>query len=78
MRRLWIAFGLVIFLSFLELSWMGMRIHQAAPPIAHKVVTTDGQIVVDSGVIQAEQNVWQTPGWYGSGIDLGTWQLRRT
>lgn len=68
MRRLWLFFGVVLLLSFVVLGWIGKRIYQEAPPIADKVVTTDGQIVVQEGEIQAGQNVWQSLG----GMEVGS------
>ena len=68
MKRLWIFFALVMVVSFLVLGWIGTRIYQEVPPIAAKVVTTDGAVVVDEGEIAAGQNVWQTLG----GMEVGS------
>ncbi|MCA8991907.1 MAG: nitric-oxide reductase large subunit [Planctomycetaceae bacterium] len=68
MKRLWILFGLVIFVSFLVLGWIGSRIYQEAPPIPDRVVTTDGTVVIDEGQILAGQNVWQSLG----GMEVGS------
>ena len=68
MKRLWILFGFVLVVSFAVLGWIGTRIYQEAPPIADKVVTTDGQVVIDEGKIQAGQNVWQSLG----GMEVGS------
>jgi nitric oxide reductase subunit B len=68
MRRLWILFLLVMVLSFAVLGWIGTRIYQEAPPIADKVITTDGRVVIDTGQIQAGQNVWQSLG----GMEVGS------
>ena len=68
MRKLWIGFTLVLFVSFLILGWIGTRIYEDRPPIPVKVVTTDGQIVIDTGEIQAGQNVWQSLG----GMEVGS------
>jgi len=54
--------------SFLILGWIGTRIYQEAPPIAAKVVTTDGAVVIDDGEIAAGQNVWQSMG----GMEVGS------
>ncbi|MBC7968395.1 MAG: nitric-oxide reductase large subunit [Fuerstia sp.] len=68
MKRLWIGFTLVLFVSFLVLGWIGTRIYEGAPPIPEKVVTTSGQVVIDAGEIQAGQNVWQSLG----GMEVGS------
>lgn len=68
MRRLWIAFTLVMVLSFLVLGWIGTRIYQEMPPLPVRVVTTEGKVVVNDGEIQAGQNVWQSLG----GMEVGS------
>ena len=62
MRRLWIAFALVLILSFIVLGWIGTRIYQEMPPIPEKIMMTDGQTLFGSGEITAGQNVWQLQG----------------
>ncbi|WP_321476248.1 nitric-oxide reductase large subunit [uncultured Paludibaculum sp.] len=68
MKRLWIAFGAVLVLSFSVLGWIGTRIYQEAPPIPAGVVTTDGQRVFGPGDIPDGQNVWQAMG----GMEVGS------
>src|SRR5690606_7439399 len=68
MKRLWQLFAGVIILSFAVLSWIGTRIYQEMPPLPDKVVTTAGDVVIDSGEIQAGQNVWQSLG----GMQVGS------
>jgi nitric oxide reductase subunit B len=68
MARLWTAFALVLLVSFAVLGWIGTRIHEEAPPIVHRVVTTEGKTVIDSGEIRAGQNVWQSLG----GMEVGS------
>jgi len=68
MKRLWIAFSVVMVLSFLVLGWIGTRIYQEMPPLPAKVVTTEGQVLIDEGEVQAGQNVWQTLG----GMEVGS------
>ena len=68
MKRLWIAFSLVMVMSFLVLGWIGTRIYQEMPPLPAKVVTTEGTVVVDEGEIPAGQNVWQSLG----GMEVGS------
>jgi nitric oxide reductase subunit B len=68
MRRLWLLFVVVLVVSFAVLGWIGTRIYQEAPPIADKVVTRDGKVVIDTGEIEAGQNVWQSMG----GMEVGS------
>ena len=68
MRRLWIAFALVLIVSFAILGWIGTRIYQEMPPLADQVVTTTGETVFERGDIIAGQNVWQTLG----GMEVGS------
>lgn len=68
MKQLWIAFALVLSVSFAVLGWIGTRIYQEAPPIVNKVVTTDGTVLIDAGEVSAGQNVWQTLG----GMEVGS------
>ncbi len=68
MRRYWIAFCTVFFLSFAVLGWTGVRIYQEAPPIPERVVTTEGTEVLAPGTISTGQNVWQAMG----GMELGS------
>src|SRR5262245_25308348 len=62
MRTLWVAFGLVIVLSFAVLGWAGLRIYHEAPPVPDRVVTSTGVEVIGPGDVQAGQNVWQSMG----------------
>ena len=68
MKRLWLFFALVMVVSFAVLGWIGTRIYEGAPPIADRVVTTGGTVVIAEGDIQAGQNVWQTLG----GMEVGS------
>lgn len=60
--RLWIAFGLVVGLSFAVLLYYGFEIYQKAPPIPVKVLTTDNQELFTGQDIKDGQNVWQSMG----------------
>ena len=42
MKRLWLAFAVVLVFSFSILGWVGTRIYQEAPPLPDQVVATDG------------------------------------
>jgi nitric oxide reductase subunit B len=68
MRRLWIAFTLVMGVSFLVLGWIGTRIYEEMPPLPAKVVSSDGTVLIDTGEILAGQNVWQSLG----GMEVGS------
>lgn len=68
MNRLWMAFIAVMIFSFLVLGWIGTRIYQEMPPIPERVVSTDGQTLIDTGEITAGQNVWQSLG----GMEVGS------
>src|SRR5688500_3000669 len=67
-RRLWIAFALVVVLSFAVLGWTGVRIYQSAPPVPQRVVTTDGRQIIGPDDIHDGQNVWQSMG----GMEVGS------
>ena len=68
MKKLWIAFIAVVVVSFTILGWTGFKIYQEKPPIPDSVVTTDGSVIVPSGIISEGQNVWQAMG----GMELGS------
>jgi nitric oxide reductase subunit B len=67
-KRLWIAFGLVVVLSFAVLGGFGFRIAAMAPPIPDRVRTPDGKVLFDGDTIREGQNVWQSLG----GQQIGT------
>jgi nitric oxide reductase subunit B len=68
MARLWVAFVLVLIVSFAILGWIGGRIYQEMPPIPERVVTDEGDVLIDIGDLQAGQNVWQSMG----GMEVGS------
>lgn len=68
MKKYWLAFSVVVILSFAVLGWQGVEIYHNTPPIPTEVVTTDGQVVVSGEEISAGQNVWQSIG----GMELGS------
>ena len=61
-KKLWLALLVVFVGSFAVLGTQGARIHRALPPIPSRVVTPQGDVVIDSGAIQRGQNVWQSLG----------------
>lgn len=58
MKKYWIAFTLVIVISFAILGWIGIKIYQEAPPIPEKILTTEGNVVLTKSDIQEGQNIW--------------------
>ncbi|HUP04254.1 MAG TPA: hypothetical protein VMU19_09710, partial [Bryobacteraceae bacterium] len=67
-KRLWIALGFVMAISFAVLGGVGVRVLNSAPPIPSEVVTTDGRVVFAGSDIQDGQGVWQSIG----GQEVGT------
>jgi nitric oxide reductase subunit B len=66
--KLWMAFALVVLLSFAALGWLGVRIYQEAPPIPDRVITAAGEQVIGPGEITDGQNIWQSLG----GMEVGS------
>src|SRR6476646_9627698 len=67
-KKLWIAFGIVMLVSF---SVVGVSVKKKinnGPPIPAKVVTADGQVLFTSEMIRDGHNVWQSTG----GQEIGT------
>ena len=50
-RKLWIALGLVLIVSFAVLGGVGIKVMHNAPPIPSAVVTTNGQTLFDGTAI---------------------------
>ena len=67
-RKLWIALGLVVTISFAVLGGVGIKVLKSAPPIPSQVVTTDGRVLFDGATIQDGQGAWQSIG----GQEVGT------
>jgi len=67
-KRLWIAFGLIMFVSFSVLGGVGYKAINNAPPIPAKVITTDGRLLFTGDTIRDGQNVRQSTG----GQEIGT------
>ena len=67
-RSYWIAFALVIALSFATLGYFGHEIYVKAPPIPEQVVAADGTVIYTREQIQRGQNVWQSIG----GMEVGS------
>jgi nitric oxide reductase subunit B len=71
MRKFWIAFWVVVIVSFIVLGWAGTQIYHQRPPIPDVVKTTAGEVVVSGADISAGQNVWQSLGGMESGSIWG-------
>lgn len=67
-KKLWIAFGLIMLISFAVLGGVGYKAINNAPPIPAKVATTDGRLLFTGETIRDGQNVWQSTG----GQEIGT------
>jgi len=67
-KKLWIALGLVMGISFTVLGVVGYKAINNAPPIPHQVVTGDGQLLFKGKTIRDGQSVWQSTG----GQEIGT------
>src|SRR3954467_5602761 len=67
-KKLWIALGLVMLVSFSVLGGVGYKAISTGPPIPGKVVTADGRLLFTGETIRDGQNVWQSTG----GQEIGT------
>src|SRR6266536_1566608 len=61
-RKLWIALGLVLAISFAVLGGGGIKVLNSAPPIPAEVVSADGRVLFTGEEIRDGQNVWQSIG----------------
>ena len=61
-KKLWIALGAVIMISFAVLLYYGSEIYQKAPPVPEQVVDKSGNILFTGQNIKDGQNVWQSIG----------------
>lgn len=68
LKNPWNALVLVFVLSFGVLLYAGRQIQLGAAPIPERVVTVDGDVVIDRGEIMAGQSVWQAMG----GMEVGS------
>jgi len=67
-RRLWLALGALLLVSFGVLLWAGGEIFRAAPPVPEKVLAEDGAVVYTRADIERGRQVWQSMG----GMQLGS------
>lgn len=67
-KKLWIAFALVVGLSFAVLLFYGAQIYQQAPPVPERVINESGELLFTGNDIKDGQNIWQSIG----GQEIGT------
>src|SRR3990167_10596201 len=67
-RKLWIALGVLLVVSFSVLLWAGGEIFRAAPPVPEKVLVEDGSVIYTRADIETGRQVWQSMG----GMQLGS------
>ena len=67
-KKLWIAMGVVMAVSFTVLGSVGYKAISNGPPIPNQVVTADGRLLFTGETIRNGQNVWQSTG----GQEIGT------
>lgn len=61
-RKLWTWLAIICFVSFAILGWVGTEIYLAAPPIPHRVVSSDGTVIFSEGQVQRGQEAWLSAG----------------
>jgi nitric oxide reductase subunit B len=61
-KRLWLFFGVSMFVMFAMLLAFGAEIYQKVPPIPQEIIAPSGSVVMTSAQIQEGQNVWQSLG----------------
>jgi nitric oxide reductase subunit B len=61
-RKLWLGLGVVFFLSFAALGWLGREIYLAAPPIPDIVRTQAGASLYTGEQVQNGQRAWRAAG----------------
>ncbi len=61
-KKLWIAFALVVGISFAVLLYYGNQIYQQAPPVPERVTNEKGELLFTGEEIKDGQNIWQSVG----------------
>src|SRR5262249_47116094 len=67
-RKLWIALGTLLVVSFGVLLWMGADINRSAPPLPERLVNARGEVIYTRADIERGRQVWQSMG----GMELGS------
>jgi len=61
-RRLWLGLGALLAISFGVLLWVGGEIHNQAPPMPERVLSSDGTVLYTRADIETGRQVWQSIG----------------
>ncbi|MDY0065301.1 MAG: nitric-oxide reductase large subunit [Steroidobacteraceae bacterium] len=61
-RQLWTGLGVLLFISFAVLLWIGREIHRVMPPVPTAVVTSAGETIYTQADIEKGRQVWQSIG----------------
>lgn len=61
-KKLWIAFALVVGISFAVLLYYSNQIYQQAPPVPEQVTNEEGELLFTGQDIKDGQNIWQSIG----------------
>ena len=78
MKKLWLAFAVVLVVSFSVLGWVGTRIYQEAPPLPDQVVDHRRQGGHSERRHRQRAKRLAGDGRHGGRLDLGPRQLCRT
>ncbi|MCC7123385.1 MAG: nitric-oxide reductase large subunit, partial [Acidobacteria bacterium] len=60
--RLWIFFGVSLFVAFFILGFFGRDVYRQAPPLPDRVITASGTVLATEDDILTGQQVWQSTG----------------
>ncbi|MGE5385513.1 MAG: nitric-oxide reductase large subunit [Betaproteobacteria bacterium] len=61
-RKLWTWLAIICAISFSILGWVGTEIYVAAPPIAKKVISSNGEVIFSGDQMQDGQRAWLAAG----------------
>ena len=61
-RKLWLGLAALLIASFGVMLWLGVDLHQTAPPIPERVVSANKQVVYTRADIERGRQVWQSVG----------------
>ena len=60
--KLWLGLAALLIASFGVMLWLGVDLHQTAPPIPERVVSANKQVVYTRADIERGRQVWQSVG----------------